>query len=135
MFTFAVVGQASTDNYDIMDFEGLTCDDRFSDYFGDSDKLDDLGISGGYAHFEVANGRLYVVTKYNLERMISLEESKRLVEYTHGQWSDGIGESFEQHPQGEDEHGEELYVSMYTRGCVPHGRIFREGKFNLEEMI
>ncbi len=43
------------------------------------------------------------------------DELEILPDYTQGQWSDGIGEGFEQSPCAE-ENGEEIFVSPWFRG-------------------
>ena len=52
--------------------------------------------------------QLYAVTEYDASRLLSDTELEALQEYTQGQWSDGIGEGFEQSPQRGD-----FYISAW----------------------
>ena len=67
-------------------------------------------------HFKLENGKLYTYTVYHSDRELTEEELKQLMDYTQGQWSDGIGEGFEQFPIMEDDEGEEVYISPWFPG-------------------
>lgn len=57
-------------------------------------------VFDGFMSFEydVEEGRLYTLTTYEVSRVLREEELQILIDYTQGQWSDGIGEGFEQFP-------------------------------------
>ena len=59
-----------------------------------------------------SDGNLYITVTYtDVPDSVSITALK---EYTVGQWSDGIGEGFEQQPISVD--GNTYYVSMWYRG-------------------
>lgn len=64
------------------------------------------------AYFTERDGQLTVVVEYELSGYVSFKELERLQSYTQGQWSDGIGEVYEQRPQFVN-HRDEVYVSMW----------------------
>jgi len=55
--------------------------------------------------------QLMAETAYSFTRRLTEEEMRALEDYTTGQWSDGIGESFEQQPVGDG-----FYISPWHRG-------------------
>jgi hypothetical protein len=73
-------------------------DERFTDYLGgpaNEDALAALLIPGGYLRFEY-DGKspfLTAITEYQASRALDVAELALLVDYTAGQWSDGIGEN------------------------------------------
>ena len=79
-------------------FDGLECDDAvFCDYVNRKfDKFPEC-VTGGYMRFEYNKKleTLYVITEYET-RKLTKEEEQQVIDYTQGQWSDGIGEGFEQ---------------------------------------
>jgi len=88
--------------------DGITHDECFSDYFLDDPHTKALpakGVSGGYLRFRFRSDRqeLWAETEYDLREPLTDEETKAVVTYTLGQWSDGIGENFSQ--TSADEHG------------------------------
>lgn len=93
-------GGYDTNGNDLKIFDGLQDDTCFSEYFGDwnnSSSLKDL-VSGGYMSFKYNHELkiLYTITIYDVTRKLSSQEETILIRYTQGQWSDGIGESYEQ---------------------------------------
>lgn len=120
MYKVIVKGEASASNEDgvnysggeLSKFDGLDCQDCFTDYMdnGDCSARDDL--SGGYLSFEYKDGKLWVITEYQSKRVLTDKELGEVKSYTQGQWSDGIGEGFEQFPCNSDED----YVSPWFRG-------------------
>lgn len=112
---------------DLNVLDGVDSDACFSEYFheqftvGDTthpgeQALIDAGVTGGFMHFECLDNELFVVTEYDLKRKLTEAEEKQLIEYTQGQWSDGIGEGFEQNPLERD--GYEYYISAWYPGQV-----------------
>lgn len=92
--------------------DGINSQDNFVDYSDMPDKL-----KSGYMHFRYENEILYTVTEYSLKEELTSEEIEKLKEETQGQWSDGIGEGFEQFPChyiGEYE----VYISPWYRGQI-----------------
>jgi hypothetical protein len=88
--------------------DGVDCDDCFCDYFYEQWMSDT--ITHGYMRFEydpVAN-QLITVTEYKSAKMLTSVELNELADYTQGQWSDRIGENFEQEPM------REAYISPYS---------------------
>jgi len=94
--------------------DGVDCQDEFSEYFdGDESYADD--VTDGYLRFEVEGKKLYSITEYNSTRELTQDELNQLGDYTQGQWSDGIGEGFEQYPCMEID-GEEVFISAWSGG-------------------
>ena len=107
-----ISGKAETDCLNLKELDGIDCQDNFTDYF-DGDFAHKLG--SGYLQFEVVDDVLYSVTEYSVKEKLTADELKELGEYTQGQWSDGIGEGFEQQPCCEVD-GEEVYISAWYWG-------------------
>ena len=96
--------------------DGITHDECFSDYLLDNPHTKTLparGVSGGYLRFRFRSEKqeLWAVTEYDLRVPLSDEETKAVVTYTIGQWSDGIGENFSQNYA--DEHG--LFITVKSQ--------------------
>lgn len=91
---------------------GIACQDDFAEFL---DEASEMGILSGYMSFESKNGELYTITTYLCDRELTKAEQEFLMNYTQGQWSDGIGEGFEQDPVY-DEYGNEAYISPWFRG-------------------
>lgn len=86
-------------------FDGLDCQENFSEYFNDVEINKLVGIvTGGYMRFEFDEKEsiLFVITEYQTLRKLTPKEERELISYTQGQWSDGIGEGFEQRDFDED---------------------------------
>ncbi|MCP6727380.1 MAG: hypothetical protein KJI69_05225 [Patescibacteria group bacterium] len=114
MKTITITGEAKVlteqDNKELVGgalskLDGISDDACFSDYFHDrygedegQESLIKAGVSGGYLVFvyDKELEKLFAETSYDCPRELTKEEQKVLVEYTQGQWSDGIGEGFEQ---------------------------------------
>ena len=73
---------------------GLKDDTDFTDYFYDESFSG--CVTEGYMRFVLENGELYTYTEYESSRELTERELKELGDYTQGQWSDGIGEGYEQ---------------------------------------
>ena len=100
---------------DLKKLDGVDCGDCFTDYMDVRRVSARNDLSGGYMHFEYKDGKLWTITEYEAKRVLNDQELEELQGYTQGQWSDGIGEGFEQHPCNSDEdyispwfHGQEL---------------------------
>jgi hypothetical protein len=79
--------------------DGVASDECFSDYLSDdrhTKELPSKGVSGGYLRFRFKADRneLWAETEYDLKEPLTDDDTKSLVDYTLGQWSDGIGENF-----------------------------------------
>jgi hypothetical protein len=99
---------------DVNTLNGINWQEDFVEYF-DGDSLDKL-ISG-YMRFEVVDGSLWTITEYEINAALTDEELTELANYTQGQWSDGIGEGFEQFSCCEED-GNEIFVSPWYPGQV-----------------
>lgn len=110
-----ILGKTGDYNCTNQQAEGVECQDDFVEYLDEpfADKL-----SHGYMSFVDKNGVLFTKTEYEVKggKELAEEEIKKLMKYTQGQWSDGIGESFEQNPVGTNDEGEEIYISPWYRG-------------------
>jgi len=118
MITILIKGKAATDfDGDFTKLDGIDCQDCFSDYF--SDELEKIsaskGLAGGYTEFKCMDSELWTHTKYTSNKILTDDEIKLLAEYTQGQWSDGVGEGFEQEPCAEIDN-KEVYISMWCPG-------------------
>ena len=66
--------------------------EAMSAYVEDHELLAGLGLDGGDLRvIQVQDGSLEVVTEYKAQRRLSEEELVAVVEFTEGQWSDGMG--------------------------------------------
>ena len=110
------VGDDEVDCLDeeINELDGLDCDEFLSEYFYDVSASSVL--SGGWMHFKYESGELFTYTVYESNRELSQVELDELAKYTQGQWSDGIGENFEQQPQFLENSNKEIFVSAWYRG-------------------
>jgi len=108
----ALSGETNAENINILD--GIDCQDDFVEYMDEEDYPFVSKLEYGYMSFKVEDGKLYTITEYGLieGKTLSDEEIDKLIDYTQGQWSDGIGEGFEQEPCVE-ENDEEVYVSPW----------------------
>ncbi len=97
-------------------------DFEFTQYMHDDLKEMLPSLSSGYMSFTYEKVEdhlletLVVKTTYENDKLLSDQELKHLVEYTQGQWSDGIGESFEQEVWCEIAHGIGVYISPWFYG-------------------
>lgn len=74
-------------------------DERFTDYLGGTSEEDALAQAldpGGVLSFAYKEGddSLTAITQYRARRNLTPAELSLLIEYTMGQWSDGIGENW-----------------------------------------
>jgi len=111
MYEIIVKGKASTDCPKLKELDGIDCQDSFSEYFDTDFTFKDV-VTGGYMEFSYENGDLWTLTIYESSRELSKDELNELEEYTSGQWSDGIGEGFEQIPVIVDD--EEVFISPWS---------------------
>lgn len=109
MYKIIIKGDAETDYPNLEELDGISAHDCFCDYIDD-----DFGaVSGGYLRFKEENGILYSITEYDSTRELKPNELMSLQEYTQGQWSDGIGEGFEQQACHWDENGNDVFISPW----------------------
>jgi hypothetical protein len=89
-----------TDPAILRSLDGLVYDEeRFTDYLGGPPEEDEVAAAlepGGVIRFSYRRGDdlLTAVTEYRSRRPLTDAEIRLLVEYTMGQWSDGIGENW-----------------------------------------
>lgn len=80
--------------------DGVVYDEeRFTDYLGGPPGEDELVAAlepGGSIRFSYQDGwdLLMAITEYRSHRPLTEDELRLLVQYTMGQWSDGIGENW-----------------------------------------
>lgn len=117
MYKITIKGIASTNYPNKERLSGITCQDDFAIYAGD-----DLPVFNGYCTFRFIDKELWTITEYYAEKKLTQKQLAALEQYTVGQWSDGIGESYEQHPcyydnfgwsNEDDEEQYAVYVSMW----------------------
>ena len=123
MYKITIKGPAFTEYENIQELDGEDCQDEFSEYFGraygtdqNEQALIDKGVHDGYMRFAVEDGKLMTITEYESPVELTPDELKLLGDYTQGQWSDGIGEGFEQNEVKYDEEGEPVYISPWDAG-------------------
>ncbi|MCE9545694.1 MAG: hypothetical protein K8T25_09280 [Planctomycetia bacterium] len=89
-----------TDATILRSLAGLVYDkERFTDYLGGPDAENEVAAAlepGGIIQFGYVDGEdvLTAVTEYRSRRPLTDAELRLLVDYTMGQWSDGIGENW-----------------------------------------
>jgi len=98
--------------------DGIDSADDFVQYIDNKEIANKLGF--GYMSFEYddEDQKLYTVTEYSANRYLDNAELAYLARYTSGQWSDGIGEGFEQRPCAELEEGIEVFISPWFSGQI-----------------
>ena len=124
MFKIEIKGEAKPHfntgkmlNVDIKKLDGIECQDNFTEYF-DRNSYTGQIERGAYLKFVYENGKLFsTTTVYTSKRKLTSEELQDLKDYTIGQWSDGIGEGFEQEPCCEINR-REVYISPWFNGQV-----------------
>lgn len=80
----------------LAEVDGEEIEDDFVEY---ADELQCYPkLIDGYTTFKVIDDNLYAICTYKLAEPLTKEDIEELIDYTQGQWSDGIGESFEQEP-------------------------------------
>jgi len=117
MYQIIIKGEAQTDYPNIEELDGIECNDDFAEYSDFSEDLEE-----GYMSFKLEDGKLITITEYIAKREFSEEELLELAKETQGQWSDGIGEGFEQfpchytkEPWGED-NSVDVFISPWFHG-------------------
>jgi len=87
-------------------FNGIGSDVNFTDYISEADIPFKKVLGPGYMFFKYKDsqgrGKLVVHTEYVVSQFLEPEEAKKLVDYTQGQWADGVGEGFEQREVNSD---------------------------------
>lgn len=114
-YTITISGTAKTDYSKPEELDGVDCQENFADYFSkDLSKIaEKRGIRSGYMHFSWEDGKLITVTEYEADEKLTQAELDKLVDYTTGQWSDGIGEGFEQEACRYSDDDEAAYISPW----------------------
>ncbi len=95
-YKITIKGEAKTSYPHLERLDGIDSQDNFAEYFGEDEKSFSKDIKSGYMKFVFEDGKLWTITEYWSKRELTKEELDILAEYTQGQWSDGIGEGFEQ---------------------------------------
>jgi hypothetical protein len=113
-YQIKVIGLAETEYKHIQELDGISCQDEFVEYL-DASILKDKLITG-YLEFKIIVNNLYSVTTYTSIEKLTDDELLELGTYTKGQWSDGIGEGFEQNPCRYGSNGEEVFISPWYYG-------------------
>jgi hypothetical protein len=104
---------------------GIYCQDEFVEYMHNDFKHK---LSSGYMDFKFESGKLWTYTIYSTKEFLTTDEIKELGDYTQGQWSDGIGEVFEQFPCDYEADGAEVYLSPWYHGQKLEIKQIWEGK-------
>lgn len=107
--------EAKATTTDLSNVDGVDCQDNFAEYF-DSDFTFGDDIKSGWMDFKVEDNKLYVYTTYSSDRKLTDSELEVLEDYTQGQWSDGIGEGFEQFACAYEDDGEDIFISPWFPG-------------------
>lgn len=115
MYKIIIKGEAKTDYPNLKTLDGIDCQDEFTEYFDDNFTFKD-SVTNGYLRFKFENNKLWAITEYDSDRELTPEELDGLADYTQGQWSDGIGEGFEQNPCMYDEDENEVCISPWYFG-------------------
>jgi hypothetical protein len=98
--------------YQYEQLSGVDCQDNFAEYSNLHSKL-----GSGYMRFQWEDGQLNVYTEYDVVSELTHGEIELLKEETQGQWSDGIGEGFEQYPCAYIDE-QEVYLSPWFMGQI-----------------
>ena len=105
-----------SDDVPFIAFPSIGPEEDFREYLRLLSK--DLITYSEQARFSTKDGKLFVTVEYGTARRLTTEEQELLKEYTIGQWSDGIGEGFEQFPSAKDDQGNDVFTSMWHRRQV-----------------
>jgi len=107
-----VKGEAKTSYKNKQELNGIDCQDEFTEYFDSDFTFKDV-VTSGYLNFKYEDGKLWSITTYESSRELTKEELEQLLDYTTGQWSDGIGEGFEQNSCFTTDKGKDVYISPW----------------------
>ena len=112
-----------SDEYDIATFaeirrmDGISCDENFVGYMPEWDWVKSTPAHMKF-RYDPKTEKLITEVVYEVDDDITAEQKDELADYTQGQWSDGIGEGFEQRVCGNTINGEEIYISPWTHGQI-----------------
>lgn len=113
MYQITIKGEAKSTYTNLAELDGIECEHEFAEFFEETSWSDD--VDGGYMDFRYENGKLWTYTEYYSFRLLDKNELEELLDYTVGQWSDGIGEGFEQYPCYYYDN-QEIYISPWFKG-------------------
>lgn len=122
MYKITVKGEAYTDYEHPEELDGIQEDNQdFTEYFSgkyrdneQQQSLIDKKVCNGYMSFIFKEGKLWTITTYESPEELTERELNILRDYTQGQWSDGIGEGFEQEACYYDSEDNEVYISPWS---------------------
>jgi hypothetical protein len=105
---------AKTNAKNITNVSHVVCGEDFVEYMKNEELLSKL--ERGYMKFIIESNHLYTIVEYvpKPDAIFTLADINLIGEYTRGQLTDGIGESFEQECVREDDEGGEIYISPYA---------------------
>lgn len=110
MIKITVKGQAKTSYSPKKDLHGVSDDSDFVEYMHNENVKNKLK-EGAYLEFKFEGNRLMSVVEYISKVELTESELEYIKDYTQGQWSDGIGEGFEQNPVYIND--KEVYISPW----------------------
>jgi hypothetical protein len=124
----ALAGDSYVGESEVVDrskLNGIDCQDEFVEWMDEDFKHK---LSSGYMDFRFEDDKLWTYTVYSTKEVLTTDELQELGQYTQGQWSDGIGEGFEQFPCDYEADGAEIYLSPWYHGQKLEIKQIWEGK-------
>ena len=80
-------------------------------YYGDQDSVNEK-VHSCKPYVEYINGELHGIAILECKALLTQEELAKIKDFVTGQWSDGFGEGFEQHPIHTPDG--DLYISFWN---------------------
>lgn len=94
-YEIEIKGTSGKTSHPLM-WDGYEHGEDFTEYLGKDEEALAKKLEYGFMSFVWETGKLYTITRYRATEALTPEELEQLKDYTVGQWSDGIGENFEQ---------------------------------------